>query len=626
MAYIHVALNLFSLDQLSQVLATFQSAAEITKSREWVDSKDDRVIQDFISCYRSGTESKVTKDFALQLRQIWKPIDTRTASMSAWPLLLAIEYRQIMLCNASAWSWLTFDCPEHIKEYLKQLEADPYCLDDTLDWLPALVRDVRASMLERKSAALFAYDYIDPDMDETMKLRIARDPPKPDVFNDTLIKRVVKAARHWLSFPSDTEMLQGLFAHGICKTFHTTDVLFLPGVWDIYNNVRRSLNLGGGGVRSDQLTLRHLDPFMDAIAALPLASPTTPESDTVRRISLVMRDMHSHLNIQSVSTERVEDTTSLPGAPGAAEIKPELVQAGWDALLAFIRDLMPVLSKPSPSAPTPLQALVMDRPNHYSPFRERAPARQLVTSPGGPFHKDMCDQVGAFASAAIFRGVLFDAPVLQQDTSGYFADLKEWKELVQHCSKDRDHLDLCRHMFRINCYGTAQSQRKTVFKEKMHVYFDMEKNWNALVKHYNNQPIPFPVFCAWARNTKSVAIPNFKPTEHHMPLYGPLTAFLLAGDLSYTNQVAAPTPMEVGHAIAKLGLGSLAGLIALKQIPAKGWSPTQIAEAFVDVFKMLDDNLDKEEKNIMGFDVLMVEHLLCKYQRLMKRLPSAFPA
>ena len=181
-------------------------------------------------------------------------------------------------------------------------------------------------------------------------------------------------------------------------------------------------------------------------------------------------------------------------------------------------------------------------------------------------------------------------------------------------------------MFRINCYGTAQSQRKTVFKEKMHVYFDMEKNWNALVKHYNNQPIPFPVFCAWARNTKSVAIPNFKPKEHHMPLYGPLTAFLLAGDLSYTNQVATPTPMEVGHAIAKLGLGSLAGLIALKQIPVKGWSPTQIAEAFVDVFKMLDDNLDKEEKNIMGFDVLMVEHLLCKYQRLMKRLPSAFPA
>ena len=44
------------------------------------------------------------------------------------------------------------------------------------------------------------------------------------------------------------------------------------------------------------------------------------------------------------------------------------------------------------------------------------------------------------------------------------------------------------------------------------------------------------------------------------------------------------------------------------------------------MFKMLDDNLDKEEKNIMGFDVLMVEHLLCKYQRLMKRLPSAFPA
>ena len=111
-----------------------------------------------------------------------------------------------------------------------------------------------------------------------------------------------------------------------------------------------------------------------------------------------------------------------------------------------------------------------------------------------------------------------------------------------------------------------------------------------------------------------------------MPLYGPLTAFLLAGNLSYTNQVAAPTPMEVGHAIAKLGLGSLAGLIALKQMPARGCSPTQIAEAFVDVFKMLDDNLDKEEKNIMGFDVLMVEHLLCKYQRLMKRLPSAFPA
>ena len=69
--------------------------------------------------------------------------------------------------------------------------------------------------------------------------------------------------------------------------------------------------------------------------------------------------------------------------------------------------------------PSELQSLVMQQPDHFLPFRELAPSRRRVTAPGGPFHPELIDVPGAFASCIIFRTLLFDSPILQEGTHGY---------------------------------------------------------------------------------------------------------------------------------------------------------------------------------------------------------------
>jgi len=79
-----------------------------------------------------------------------------------------------------------------------------------------------------------------------------------------------------------------------------------------------------------------------------------------------------------------------------------------------------------------------------------------------------------------------------------------------------------------------------------------------------------------------------------------------------------PTKEEMGLLVACLHKGATTGLANLGLICNKSSSKVDIQNAFIALYNYLDVELTTEEKEAIGFDVLMLEHSLCKYTRLIK--------
>ncbi|KAM5544118.1 hypothetical protein V8D89_002304 [Ganoderma adspersum] len=78
-------------------------------------------------------------------------------------------------------------------------------------------------------------------------------------------------------------------------------------------------------------------------------------------------------------------------------------------------------------------------------------------------------------------------------------------------------------------------------------------------------------------------------------------------------------PLDVavmGSMIHSLAAGARDGLQAAGQLRLGNPPEEDIIDAFMHVYGYLDEQLTLEEQELIGFDTIMVEHLLCKYQRL----------
>ena len=94
-------------------------------------------------------------------------------------------------------------------------------------------------------------------------------------------------------------------------------------------------------------------------------------------------------------------------------------------------------------------------------------------------------------------------------------------------------------------------------------------------------------------------------------------------DLEYAKKIEAPSTNDIAYYIHRMGLGSRAGLVVTSQISSDKASASDIRLAFDSVYKFLDSQLTPVEKNLIRFDPIMVEHLLCKYQRIQKNLSKS---
>jgi hypothetical protein len=103
------------------------------------------------------------------------------------------------------------------------------------------------------------------------------------------------------------------------------------------------------------------------------------------------------------------------------------------------------------------------------------------------------------------------------------------------------------------------------------------------------------------------------------PQFGPLISYLLTVDYAYTGLISQPSMAEMGHILKRIDAGAINGLRLLgstSTTPGSSFSAEHIQTLFEEFYKYLDSSLTLEEKVSMGFDVFVVEHLLCKISRL----------
>lgn len=626
-------LNMFAFDCLREQLANIRNIAR-TLSRESQLVHDSDALRAVDHFMRTFEGDRFSVDIAHAISQMWPAHRALHSSDKLGVLRRAIQRRRVMLSSAAAWYWLTEVCAARSRALMGRLTSTTNCAtpDSSSGWFEQLCLAVYDNVRHRRAACYNSGDYL-PHLDEPTSVPFDRpcilDPEVPEVAT----RNVLAVIRRWLHFPNNKDMVSAYFVICVVGTFRNSDVLLLDGIWETYRSI--SMSILGKKQRPEDARVSMLQPFAIALRTLPLAHPQSKEAAIMLDFSSAVEQCFPGLRDWTDASIKYLHATQLPNIPASASRtlpsqpipapapprrSPEA--AGLHDILEFVLHLLPIARNETIASPTKLQRLVMNDPDFYLPFRELAPSRQRVTAPGGPFHEQHCNKTGAFASWVIFRALLFNSPVLHQHTRCYFADANAWKVFLRSERFDPTSKESLTHFFNFSCYGSPQDQRKEGADIALK-YFAAEENWQKLVAKHGGKPIPFEEFFFWTqgkeeRERDAKGKRRFFTIPTKLPLVGGLTGYLLTADAVYAGKVACPTVEDMGRVVHFNGLGSLKGLILSNQVSSSVPSEAEVLDGFKRVYNYLEQELSEEVRSYVRFDPVMVEHLLCKYQRTRK--------
>lgn len=283
-----------------------------------------------------------------------------------------------------------------------------------------------------------------------------------------------------------------------------------------------------------------------------------------------------------------------------------------DVILRFLRHILPVLS-PSFLPPTTGKVVpkVVTDLDFFLPFRQHGPslanARRVIYSKIDHFSKD--DGV-AFFNVLAFRGVFFGSHFARSAHYRWFDSLQDW-ELFRAAGKGEASQYGGDDTYYVNkmCYGQPQATREL---KLLSSYWNRRLEWNSLFKN-SAMPSVEELF-DWLMKS---AASNENPTKKVKVFrnIGSLTALLICGDLIEAGILPMPSIEDWSGLIHRLGKGAKAGMEMFGLIRKDG-SKEEVREAFASLDLALRRKLRTDEKETMGYNIIMLEHTLCKIKRL----------
>ena len=275
-------------------------------------------------------------------------------------------------------------------------------------------------------------------------------------------------------------------------------------------------------------------------------------------------------------------------------------------MVKFLRHLLPILS-PSyiPPQNDKVISKVMSNLDYYLPFRQHAPSLQNARREIYTDVNRLTNQDGiGFFNILAFRGVFFGSPFAKSKHFRWFDSLEDWEHF-----RDNGKGIANRHMgegFYVtkNCYGQSQSGRELSL---LLSYWKLRELWKDMFDETKESPTVTKVF-RWLTSTS-------KDKKTLFPNIGKLSAMLICADLVEAGILPMPPAKEWADSVAKMAMGSKAGMENCKLVKKKS-----TREEFCLAFESLDEalrmELTMEEKETMGYNVVMLEHALCKINRI----------
>lgn len=279
--------------------------------------------------------------------------------------------------------------------------------------------------------------------------------------------------------------------------------------------------------------------------------------------------------------------------------------------MKFLRRLLPILS-PSYVPPQNDNVItkVMSDLDHFLPFRQHAPslanARRHIYAELDGLSSD--DGVGFFNILA-FRGVFFGSPFARSNQFRWFDSLEDWEGFRNNHHEANQYRGEEYYVVK-HCYGQSQAGRQLSLLSS---YWTLRNKWNDTFNKSDKsdkskKPTVTNVFrflTSNSTNSNKTLFPNI----------GKLTALLICGDLVEAGILPMPSTKDWAESINKMGKGSKAGMESCKLVN-KGCSREEFCSAFSLLDEAIQMEFTEEEKKVMGYNVVMLEHTLCKINRI----------
>ena len=157
-------------------------------------------------------------------------------------------------------------------------------------------------------------------------------------------------------------------------------------------------------------------------------------------------------------------------------------------------------------------------------------------------------------------------------------------------------------------YGTSNVRRSTsLFDEYWET--STSEHWKG------SKTVPWEAFIQTEPSPRELY--DWLTVEGRFPNIGDLTALLIVGDLIEAGVIGVSSPDEWGLLVVAVNKGAKKGLTELGLINTN--SPTRtIVQEFKALNNFLLQKLTQEQKDIMHYNIVMLEHGLCKHPRFVK--------
>jgi hypothetical protein len=237
----------------------------------------------------------------------------------------------------------------------------------------------------------------------------------------------------------------------------------------------------------------------------------------------------------------------------------------------------------------PMLRKIAGRTDFYLPFRSLAPtilkAKQTILSDCNR----LSTREGIFNLVA-FRGVFYGSEFARERLR-WFNSYEEWLEFKTNSDKEES------YFVTKTAYGRGQKYRHT---NNLKMYWDNAGKWDQFLSDNPNQDIS--------------ALHNFFVLNFHN--IGDLSALLIISDLLESGFLPMVDAFVMGKLVAKVGKGAKDALKCLG-LTNQHSNENAIANAFVELHQHATEAINQEKQTTMVYNVITLEHGLCKYKRLL---------
>ena len=303
---------------------------------------------------------------------------------------------------------------------------------------------------------------------------------------------------------------------------------------------------------------------------------------------------------------RFSDISLQPEPTGTIDaLATETSQTKMTIFLTYLHDVKTILVHGSAAyelSNIRTLRMVAKRPDFRLPFRQKAPTmeRALYTIYSD---RDRLRTPEGFWNVLTFRGVTYGSPYAKNDLQ-WFNSYDEWADYYAR-SNDAVKGNKLRYFIDVCAYGFNNKHRKI---ENIKAYWEERHRWTSFIDGNPNVKEMYKFLTQIHKKGKKKVFPNI----------GSLTALLVCGDLIELKILDMPPIEDWAGLIYDVQKGATMGLQSLALL-GEAFTQEEVVNAFTRLNAFLIQNLSEEDMELMGYNMVMLEHGLCKFTRILTK-------